>query len=70
MTAVVGPPERRYVGTCSTCGKYQFETRKAARLAARSLYPADVMRAYRCGQWWHIGHSPEAVRRGLRPAGT
>ena len=70
MTAPVGPPERRYVGTCPDCRKYQFETRRAARRAARSLYPGDVMRAYQCGQWWHIGHTPAAVRRGERPAGT
>ncbi|RKT82734.1 hypothetical protein SAMN05421805_104205 [Saccharopolyspora antimicrobica] len=56
-------PPSRESGRCPTCGKKVYGNRRAARRAAKRLYPADRMHAYRCptkGPWeanrWHIGH--------------
>jgi hypothetical protein len=51
---------------CETCGKVRFRNRKAARARAKKLYPGDHMSTYKCGEYWHIGHIPWAVRRGVR----
>lgn len=54
-------------GTCGWCGKRGFSTRKAARQAARRLFPEARMSAYRChhgGTSWHFGHQPAALRHG------
>lgn len=43
-------------GTCETCGKKRYLTRKEARAARRMLYPGeDKMTAYNCGDYWHYG---------------
>jgi hypothetical protein len=56
-------PGTNHLGNCATCGKHRFVTRKDAKRAARFLHPEDAMRAYRCGPWWHYGHtSPWRVR--------
>lgn len=49
---------------CSTCGKWCYPTRKAARRAARAFHPGHPMRAYQCGDWWHYGHKPAWLIRG------
>lgn len=54
MSAPAGPAERLHVGPCAGCGKRRYTSRVIARRAARSLYPGARMRAYQCGQWWHI----------------
>ncbi|MGP4114622.1 hypothetical protein ACTWP5_27400 [Streptomyces sp. 4N509B] len=61
-------PKGLYVGTCPICHKHQYRTRQDARRVGRSLYPGHVLRAYRCGEYWHFGHIPQDVRRGERPA--
>lgn len=53
-----------WYGTCPTCGKRSFPTRKAARKAIRSIGDGDHMSAYRCDTSWHIGHLPTAVING------
>jgi hypothetical protein len=44
------------LGDCPLCGKRRYRSRRAARRAARLLYPGDRLRAYRCCGYWHIGH--------------
>lgn len=53
------------VGTCSTCGKQSYPSRREARTAKRSLYPQEKMSVYQCGSYFHMGHN-EQWR--LRPA--
>lgn len=55
-------------GTCATCGKRMFTSKPAAKLAIRRMKGrVGKIRAYRCGQRWHIGHTPSAVIRGDLP---
>ena len=62
--------ERRW--TCFDCGKFCFVSRSAAKQYAQSLPTQEgstsKARPYRCAQSgeWHIGHLPDAVRRGDR----
>lgn len=52
---------------CRPCGKWCYKDRKTARNAARRLYPDEALRAYKCVYgWWHIGHTPDDVKRGER----
>lgn len=52
-------------GRCPDCGKLRYLTRKAARLVIRRMRWRDGrLSAYRCGDWWHIGHTPGIIRRG------
>lgn len=54
-------------GICGSCGKRGYSTRKAARRAARRLFPEHRMSAYQChdgGTSWHFGHQPAALKRG------
>lgn len=60
-------------GTCTTCGKTMYPSRKRAKEMAKKLFPADHLSPYRCGDYWHFGHLPRSVVRGadrttLRPA--
>ena len=63
----VAVAEDAAVGSCGTCGKRQFRTRKAARSTGRRLYPGQRLSQYECGDYWHIGHLPGAVRHGVIP---
>lgn len=41
-------------------------TRKAAKIAGRRLnMGSEPLSAYRCGDYWHLGHLPYEVRRGV-----
>ena len=51
---------------CEDCGKLRYLSRKAARLAARRGHPGESMSTYRCGDYWHIGHTPYAIKRGFK----
>ncbi len=54
------------VGRCSTCGKVCYPSRKAAKIAGRRLnMGSEPLSAYRCGDYWHLGHLPYEVRRGV-----
>lgn len=50
---------------CPDCGKRRFNSRKAARKAARTIKPGEQMGVYRCGDYWHFGHTPYVVARGV-----
>jgi len=52
-----------HCGECPTCGKLRYPTRKVAKAVARRLSHRGT-NEYRCGDYWHIGHLPTAVRRG------
>jgi len=52
------------LGTCLTCGKRSYVSKRSAKRAARRLYPADHMSPYRCGDVYRIGHLPMPVRDG------
>lgn len=58
------PPQALAVATCPVCGKRSFKSRRDARRAARAIHPGEVLRAYKCGEHWHVGHTPDWVRRG------
>lgn len=49
---------------CPSCGKYRYFNRKAARKAARRTSPGTSLSVYRCGDYWHIGHTPWEIRVG------
>jgi hypothetical protein len=57
-------PSQRFHGSCPTCGKRRYASRLLARAAGRVI--DRTMSAYRCGDYWHLGHLPSAVRRGAR----
>ena len=50
-------------GICGDCGKVRYACRKDARRIARSK-GWHGMNAYQCGDYWHLGHPPTALRRG------
>jgi hypothetical protein len=50
-------------GRCPTCGKVRYLTRRGARKVARRRSMRTVS-AYRCGDFWHLGHLPDRVRTG------
>ncbi|HET6633474.1 MAG TPA: hypothetical protein VFH77_00450 [Streptomyces sp.] len=58
-----GPAWMQWLATCGDCGKRCFETRADAKRSAQQ-HPGRRMRAYRCGQFWHIGHVPRRVKAG------
>lgn len=57
-------PAERHEGRCDACGKLRYASRKLARAAAKARHQDSRMRAYRCGDWWHVGHRPRWVVRG------
>lgn len=61
-----GTPEVRRLPTasCPMCGKVRYLSRKQARDAARRLRGSGHLNAYRCGEFWHLGHLPDPVRAG------
>jgi hypothetical protein len=55
-------------GSCSTCGKLRYLSRAAAKAAIRSFPGKPThMRAYACGNYWHLGHLPKSVKKGRVP---
>jgi ribosomal protein L32 len=58
---------------CPACGKKTYPNKKAAKLAAKNLYPDDHLSAYRCRSTkdvrptpapWHVGHLDERIMTG------
>ena len=49
------------IATCPDCGKQAYTSKGSAKNAARVLYPGQRVRAYRCGEWWHLT-SQDAAR--------
>jgi hypothetical protein len=54
-----------HVGRCSTCGKLRFTSRKTAKKFMYSHFGKDRMTIYRCGGYYHFGHTPYRIRRGF-----
>lgn len=52
--------------SCPTCGKRRYSDRKTAKAALRRLSWRHGMNAYRCGQFWHIGHASAAAKAWYR----
>lgn len=50
---------------CPECGKHRYLTRKAAR-AARKRHKKETLSVYLCGDYWHYGHTPWQIRRGVQ----
>lgn len=71
--AMTGRDVTQSVGTCHECGKQSFVTRKAARAFMKAKNPTrgdyEYMTVYRCGEYWHYGHTPYEVARGQRQRG-
>lgn len=55
--------ESYHIGPCEKCGKLRFQTKKAAKEFVKRTKDYS-MKAYRCGEFFHIGHQPERLRRG------
>lgn len=51
---------------CPDCGKLRYLTRAHAKRVARriSRRRGGRLNAYRCGEFFHIGHLPDGVRHG------
>lgn len=62
-------PTAHGVSASNACGKVAHPTRRVARRVA-ALYPTEHLRPYRCAHchWWHLGHLPPAVVRGIATA--
>lgn len=72
---MTGRNSARYAGhaggsvACPDCGKVRYPSRTAARQAARHAAHLRGLNAYRCGEFWHLGHLPDDVRHGKRTRG-
>lgn len=42
------------VGACPACGKKCYPSKRVAKSMARRLYPGTSVRAYQCGDYWHL----------------
>jgi hypothetical protein len=51
-----------HVGRCPRCGKRRYTSKRDAKAVIRQL--RDRMNAYRCGEYWHVGHLPKPVIAG------
>lgn len=67
------------LGTCPRCGRARYATRRQARSAARIGAPGTRLRAYRCGDGWHLTTPswrpqlitpPVTAVRSIRPGGS
>lgn len=60
--------QMRAGGRCDTCGKLRYATRAAAKKGIKSIRGAGRsgghLNAYKCGEFWHIGHLPPSVAAG------
>ncbi len=54
------------VGTCDDCGKLRFKSRKQAKVYMHNRFPKERMSVYRCGGYFHFGHTPYGVARGYQ----
>jgi hypothetical protein len=46
------------IGLCGRCGRARYATRRRARQAVRIAAPGVRLRAYRCGDAWHLTSPP------------
>lgn len=53
-------------GTCPTCGKLRWLTRADAKRVSRRIKGRKGrLHAYQCGEYWHVGHPPSSLVRGV-----
>jgi hypothetical protein len=52
---------------CGRCGRACYDTRRAARHAARIAAPGAQLRAYRCVDTWHLTSPPNRPQRITSP---
>ncbi|GAA1836289.1 hypothetical protein GCM10009735_84690 [Actinomadura chokoriensis] len=57
------------IGLCGRCGRARYTTRRTARHAARIAAPGIRLRAYRCGDAWHLT-TPPGRRQFIAPPVT
>ncbi|MEU8342418.1 hypothetical protein AB0C74_12035 [Spirillospora sp. NPDC048832] len=57
------------LGLCGRCGRARYTTRRTARHAARIAAPGIRLRAYRCGDAWHLT-SPSGRPQHITPPVT
>ncbi|MEU5993878.1 hypothetical protein ABZ806_33315 [Spirillospora sp. NPDC047418] len=57
------------LGLCGRCGRARYPTRRTARHAARIAAPGTRLRAYRCGDTWHLT-TPPGRRQYITPPVT
>lgn len=55
------------LGVCGRCGRARYATRRTARHAARISAPGARLRAYRCGDAWHLTSPPRHPQRITPP---
>lgn len=48
------PVYARPVSSCAECGKVGYPSRDIAKQVARIRYPGSLLRAYKCGDLWHL----------------
>lgn len=58
-------PSSDPVGRCTSCGKLCFRTRKEARHHHKKAHPGEKFAVYECGPYWHYGHKPYLIQRGV-----
>lgn len=51
------PLELQPIASCETCGKMSYLSRSVARRVIKRGYQDRKLAPYRCGQYWHVGHS-------------
>ena len=59
----------RNLGSCPACGKIRFESRRDAKAdAARQagVGGPQQLRAYQCGDYWHLTSQDAATRTAYR----
>ena len=54
------------IGTCPDCGKLRFTSRKKTKQYMHNRFPKERMSVYRCGAYFHFGHTPWGVKRGVQ----
>jgi hypothetical protein len=55
-----------WVGVCSVDGKRCYLNRREAKKALKQHTRRHEMSVYECGNWWHLGHLPKAVKTGRK----
>lgn len=57
---------RPSVGTCPTCGKQSYPSKRDAKAHSRRLREKrrGRLHPYKCGEYWHFGHMPAKVTAG------
>lgn len=56
----------RPASECPTCGKHRYYTKADAKHAIRAMKGrVGRLNAYRCGDYWHVGHLPADVVTGV-----